>query len=190
MSEAQIVGEDWQNKFVPQLLGGLNLDANTESMQDNQFLQLNNLIYYKGNVEKDTGYADFGDVPSGVPGTLRNVHQHVTSSGTASTFAISDLTFYVLANSGANWHGVLLSGGGDSTIDINVSGTDVVIPIAATTNFTAGDRVAVEMDDGSHHISTIASVSAGISITIDDAVPGAGVVALFQNHRHHLHPQH
>jgi len=181
MGEAQVVGEDWQNKFVPQLLGGLNLDANTETMQDNQFLQLNNLIYYKGNIEKDTGYGDFGDVPSGVPGTFRNVHQHVTSSGTASTFAISDLTFYVLANSGANWHVVNISGGGSSTLDANVSGTDTVIPIAVTTNFAANDIVGIRLDDGSDHVSTIASVSSGVSITIDDAMPGSGVVATSGN---------
>jgi len=29
MGEAQVVGEDWQNKFVPSVLGGLNLNANT-----------------------------------------------------------------------------------------------------------------------------------------------------------------
>ena len=175
MSEAEIVGEDWQNKFVPSLIGGLNLNANTEAMQDSQFLQLNNLIYLKKDIVKDTGYADFGDVPSGVPGTFRNIHQHITASGTASTFAISDLTLYVLANSGANWHVVLLNGGGSTTTDVNVNGGDVVIPVAATTNLVANDIVGIRMDDGSDHVSTIASVSAGISITLDDAVPGSGL---------------
>ncbi|KKL54185.1 hypothetical protein LCGC14_2267940, partial [marine sediment metagenome] len=131
--------------------------------------------------EKDTGYADFGDVPSGVPGTFRNIHQHVTSSGTASTFAISDLTFYVLANSGANWHVVNISGGGSTTLDANVSGTDTVIPVAATANFAVNDIVGIRLDDGSDHVSTIASVSSGVSITIDDAVPGSGVVATSGN---------
>ncbi len=174
MAEAQITGEDWQNKFVPSLLGGLNLDANTESMQDNQFLQLNNLIYYKGNIEKDTGYADFGDVPSGVPGTFRNIHQHVTASGTASTFAISDLTFYVLANSGANWH--IVSNGVTTTIDLNVLQNDTVIPVASTVGFATSDIIGLALDDGSYHISTIASISAGVSITIDDAVPAAPTI--------------
>jgi len=181
MGEAEITGEDWQNKFVPDLLGGINLDSNTESMQDNQFLQLKNFIYHKKSIVKDTGYADFADVPSGVPGTFRNIHQHITASGAASTFGISNLSLYVLANSGANWHGVLLDGGGNTTIDANVSGTDVVIPVAATTNFIAGNRIALRLDDGSDHISTIASVSSGISITIDDAVPGSGVVATSGN---------
>jgi len=147
MGEAQVVGEDWQNKFVPQLLGGLNLDASTEAMRDNQFLQLNNLIYYKGNIEKDTGYADFGDVPSGVPGTFRNVHQHITSSGTASTFAVSDLSFYVLANSGANWHIVNIAGGGSTTLDATASQTQKEMPVTATTNFDVGDRIRLEYRD-------------------------------------------
>ncbi|KKK89328.1 hypothetical protein LCGC14_2734240, partial [marine sediment metagenome] len=55
MGEAEITGEDWQNKFVPDLLGGINLDSNTESMQDNQFLQLKNFIYHKKDIVKDTG---------------------------------------------------------------------------------------------------------------------------------------
>jgi heme-degrading monooxygenase HmoA len=181
MGELDLTGEDWINKTVPSLLGGLNLNSNTESMRDNEFLQLNNLIYDKNDIKKDTGYADFADIPSGVPGTFRNIHQHITASGTASTFAISNLSFYVLANSEANWHGVLLDGGENTTIDANVSGTDTVIPVAVTTNFATGDRIALRLDDGSDHISTIASVSAGVSITIDDAVPGAGVQATSGN---------
>lgn len=175
MAEADIIEEGWQNKFVPSLVGGLNLDSNTESMRDNEFLILDNLIYVKGDLQKDTGYADFADVPSGVPGIFRNIHQHITSSGTASTFAISNLSFYILANGGANWHIVLLLGGGNTVTDVNVNGGDVLIPVAVTTNFAASDIVGVRMDDGSDHVSTIASVDAGVSITLDTAIPGSGL---------------
>lgn len=181
MGEEQVVGFDWENLTIPQLLGGLNLNANSESMQRDQFLQLNNLVLSQGDIVKDTGYADFGDVPGGAPGTFRNIHQHITSSGTASTFGISNLTFFVLANSGVNWHGVQLNGGGSTTIDANVSGTDTVIPVAATTNFAVNDTIALRLDDGSDHISTIASIVSGVSITIDDALAGVGVVATSGN---------
>jgi len=181
MAEEQVVGEDWQNLTIPQVLGGIRLNTNSESMELNQFLQLNNMLLEKGNIRKDTGYADFADVPGGAPGTFRNIHQHITAGGTAATFGISNLSFFVLANAGANWHGVQLNGGGSTTTDVDVSGADTVIPVAATTNFAANDTIALTLDDGSHHISTIASISAGVSITINDALAGAGVVATSGN---------
>ena len=181
MPELDLTGEDWENKFIPNVLGGLVLNQNSESMQGNQFLTLDGLTYRDGDMIKDTGYATFGDIPGGAPGIFRKVFKHVTAAGVTNTFGISNLTFYILANSGANWHGVQLAGGGDTTTDANVSATDVVIPLTATTNFAANDTIALRLDDGSDHISTIASVSAGVSITIDDALGGAGVVATSGN---------
>lgn len=181
MPEVDITGDGWENKFVPEVLGGLVLNQNSESMQSNQFLTLKGVVYRDGDMIKDTGYGTFADIPGGAPGIFRKIFKHVTAAGVANTFAISNLTFYVLANAGANWHGVLLTGGGSTTTDANVSGTDTVIPLTATTNFAASDTIALRLDDGSDHISTIASVSAGISITINDALAGSGVVATSGN---------
>lgn len=176
MAEQDIISEGWQNKFVPSLVGGLNLNSNTESMRDNEFLTLDNLIYNKGDIQKDTGYDDFADIPSGNPGVFRNIHQHITASGTASTFAISNLSFYVLANSDTNWHIVKVAGGGDTTTDAGmIEGGDTIIPVASTTNFAVNDIVGVRMDDGSDHVSTIVSIVGGVSITLSDAVPGTGL---------------
>ncbi len=179
MPELDLTGEDWENKFVPDVLGGLVLNQNSESMRSNQFLTLKGMLYENGDMIKDTGYKTFADIPEGAPGLFRKAFKHTTASGVVSNFAISNLSFYVL--SGSNWHGVQLSGGGSTTTDANVSATDTVIPVAATTNFAANDTIALRLDDGSDHISTIASVSAGVSITIDDALGGTGVVATSGN---------
>lgn len=179
MPELDILGEDWENKPIADISGGLVLNQNSESMRSNQFLSLSGVIYRKGNMQKDTGYVDFADVPSGVPGIFRKEFKHISATGTANTFAISDLSFYVLANSGANWH--IVSSGVTTTIDANISGGNTVIPVAVTTGLVVNDIIGIELDDGSHHVSTIASVSVGISVTIDDVLPGSGVVGTSGN---------
>ena len=174
MPEIDLTGEDWENKFIPDVLGGLVLNQNSESMGGNQFLTLDGLVYRKGSMQKDTGYVTFADIPSGVPGVFRKEFKHETAAGVKNTFAISNLSFYVLANSGANWH--LVSNGVSTTIDVNVLQNDTVIPVTDTTGFNVADVVALELDDGSHHVSTVASISAGVSVTINDAVPSTPTV--------------
>jgi len=174
MPAIDLTGEDWENLFVPGVLGGQVLNKDSEAMQANQFLTLDGLVYQDNIMRKDTGYITFADIPSGVPGLFRRAFKHISATGVTNTFGISNLSFYVLANSGANWH-IVSNGGGATTTDVNVNGGDVIIPVTATTNFAANDIVGVRMDDGSDHVSTIASVSAGVSITLDDAVPGSGV---------------
>ncbi len=171
MPELDLTGEDWENKFVPDVLGGLVLNQNSESMRSNQFLTLKGMLYENGDMIKDTGYKTFADIPSGVPGLFRKVFKHTTASGTVSNFAISNLSFYVLANSGANWHIVNINGGGSTTLDATASQTQKEMPVTATTNFDVGDRIAVRLDDGSDHVSTIDSISAGVSVTIADGLP-------------------
>ena len=124
MPELDLTGEDWENKFVSNVLGGLVLNQNSESMQNNQFLTLDNMRYQDGDMIKDTGYKTFSDIPSGVPGVFRKVFKHETASGVVNTFGISSLSFYILANSGDNWH--IISGGTTTTTDGNVSGGDTV----------------------------------------------------------------
>jgi hypothetical protein len=61
-----------------------------------------------------------------------------------------------------------------TTLDVAASSTDTVIPVTSTAGFAVGDHVSVELDtstNGLWHHSTIASISAGVSITLDDAIP-------------------
>lgn len=58
-----------------------------------------------------------------------------------------------------------------TTLDVNEVTSDTVIGLTSTTGFEADQYVAIELDDGTYHQSRIASVNAGVSITIDHALP-------------------
>ena len=61
----------------------------------------------------------------------------------------------------------------DSTLDAAVVATDVIIPIASTTNFTVGKFVHIELDTGQYHKGEITSINSGVSVTLiaADAMP-------------------
>jgi hypothetical protein len=59
----------------------------------------------------------------------------------------------------------------ETTLDAAEVAGQTVLSVTATTNMTAGDSIMVEMDDGTFHLSTIASFSAGDTVTIADATP-------------------
>jgi hypothetical protein len=178
MPEQDILGEDWQNKFIPQVTGGIDLDDIPDIIDDGKFLQLDNMLYYKGELKKDTGYADFADV---VLGTPRKVIQHITAAGTANTFLITNTSLYRLNGAGTGWLVVQLAGGGDTTLSANASGGATSITVTAITNFADGDVIGIRLDDGTDHVTTINGAPAGSTINFDDAIPGSGVVATSGN---------
>lgn len=75
---------------------------------------------------------------------------------------------------------------GHTTIDVVEAASQTVISVAATTDsttnprssvtMTASDIIGIQMDDGTMHWSTIASISAGDTVTIDDATADTAAV--------------
>lgn len=75
---------------------------------------------------------------------------------------------------------------GHTTIDVVEAASQTTISVAATTDsttnprssvtMTAGDIIGIEMDDGTMHWSTIASISAGDTVTVDDATDDTAAV--------------
>lgn len=78
---------------------------------------------------------------------------------------------------------------GRTTIDAAEASGQTVISVTATTDtttypgttltMTAADIIGIEQDDGTIHWSTIASVSAGDTVTIDDATTAAAAVGKY-----------
>ncbi len=64
-----------------------------------------------------------------------------------------------------------------TTTDATVAAAATVIPVTATTGFSASDTMGVQLTDGYWHWSTVATISAGVSITINDAIPTGKSVA-------------
>lgn len=58
----------------------------------------------------------------------------------------------------------------ETTLDAAEAASQTVLSVTATTNATAADIIGIVLDDDTLHWSTIASVSAGDTITIDDGL--------------------
>ena len=59
----------------------------------------------------------------------------------------------------------------NTTLDGAASGT--TIPVTTTTGFVTGKAVALRLDSGLWHMTTVDSINAGVSVILDDAVPSA-----------------
>lgn len=178
MPREDLTGEDWENKFIPKVLGGLDLDDKADSMGDGTFFSLGNMIYWDGELRKDSGFVTFADVPLGTP---RKTIQHITAGGSANTFLITNTSFYRLNGAGTGWLLVQLNGGGQTTLTANASGGATTITVASIANFADTDVIAIRLDTGLDHVTTINGTPAGSTITLTDAIPGSGVVATSGN---------
>ena len=65
---------------------------------------------------------------------------------------------------------VAVSGGGSEVLSNNESIGDTLLEMAGTDNFAVGDKVVLDQDSAIEEVRTIASVNAGVSITVDALV--------------------
>ena len=80
-------------------------------------------------------------------------------------FQVNGTNQYFLGNSQA-----------ETIIDADEASGQTVISVLSTTGIVAGSKVAIELDDGNAHLSTVASVVAGDTIEINDSLPGASSI--------------
>ena len=170
------VQSEWQYKFIPDVLGGINISEPSISIEDNQFLIAKNVNYQHGRMNKESGYKTFGDVVRGEP---RGTYQFYLTDGTSHLMLITNDTVYKYDQS--EWQYVSDSTS-TTTVNDEMAG-NTVIEVNSTSGFSVSDYIALVLSDGTQHQTTIASISAGVSITIDDAIPsgkntGMGAIVL------------
>ena len=80
---------------------------------------------------------------------------------------------------------VAVSGGGSEVLSNNESISDTLLEMAGTDNFAIGDKVVIDKDSAIEEVRTIASVNAGVSITVDalvfDHASGAPVIEVTED---------
>jgi hypothetical protein len=94
---------------------------------------------------------------------------HIENDGTETLILITKATFYTW--NGTAW--IYPSDGTKTTVNGAQAPAETVIETAATAGFTAADFIGITLDDGTQHQTTIDSVQAGVSLTIDDGLPSA-----------------
>lgn len=159
-------------------LKGLDLSRNAQMIEKEFSRKAENLIFTEDGLETDNGIKQYQGPVDGVP---RRIWEHELISGSIEYLLITNTSLYRQVTS--QW--VPVNDGNSTTMDAGASATDVLIPVAATAGFSATDLVGVLQDSGAYHMSTVASVSAGVSITLDvglvsDAASGNAVVNAYE----------
>jgi len=159
------VSKEWEYHFIDNLIGGLNANVLDNMLADNESTTSVNLHFDRKLMKVDSGYAKFGGAVRGNP---RLDFQFYKTDGTSELLLVTDATLYVYQTS--EWRYV--SDGDITAITINAEAAgQTVIEASNTTNFVVADYIGIILSDGTQHRTTIASISAGVSITIDDAIP-------------------
>lgn len=156
--------QSWQYLQIPNLLGGINLSKTSDSIDNNQTLQLNNVSTISGVVTADTGYVTFGDTVVGQP---QLEYQFLRRSLLIETILITTNTVYKYNTTLLKWHLVRGTNTTTTTAGYAAGVTDIVV--ASATGFTTGALIAVVLDNGDKLQTTI-TVS-GTTFTLADAVP-------------------
>lgn len=157
--------DEWEYKYIPNFMKGLNTTKPKISIDDSHLTSAVNIFYEDDLIKKDSGYKQFST--STLRGYPRATYQFYLKDGSSYLLAITNDTVYAYIAS--EWQYVS-DGTSTTTTNDEVAG-QTVIEVPSTTGFTAADYIGIGLSDGTQHRTTIASIAAGVSITIADAIP-------------------
>ena len=182
--DSRQVGENlsWAVDTFPSLSAGVNLSAPDDLIDDQEATAIVNLSIRDGRVRSDSGFGEFG-ANTTLRGTPKAGTVYRNSSGVETFVLITDSTVYKYfagTDKGVDqFHYIRWAdniggraGNGFTTLDANENGGQTVISVAATDRFLVDDYVGIQLNDGTEHQSKVTAISAGATITIEDALPG------------------
>ena len=156
--------KQWQYTQVKNLLGGINLDAKPDMIQDDQAIQLDNIIAKAGGIGTDTGYAAFGLPVLGIPQTT---YEFLRQDLTSQLILITTKTVYKWNITFEEWQ--LIRGTAGTTTTASFGSGATVINVASAAGFSTGDSVGITLDNGQVFQSII--TVAGTNFTLATPVP-------------------
>lgn len=164
----------WEIKTFDGLTGGLNFADRSENLEDSESPNILNLFYRKDEVLVDTGYSEFLGVVRGIP---RAEIQFFLTDGSDISCLVTNDTFYVKI--GTQWQYPAGGDGTATTVAVAGVATNTTIKVVDDTGFGDGDFIAIELDDGTQHQTTINGAPAANVITLDDALPSSSAIGKY-----------
>lgn len=175
---------DWEILTIPILSGGLNTRGSPELIDGQETPRSENMSFREERTRSDLGYIQFADITLvSLHGQVQGVYQHRTAAGTTEDLLVTKLSLFSYNLTNDAWEikpgGVL--GDGNTTLSSGETLGTTVIRVADTVGFTVGKLVGIRLDDGTQDLTTVVSISAGVSITIftgltDDAASGLAMI--------------
>lgn len=161
----------WGVNTIPLFNKGLNTYTPDEELDDQFARVFLNVRFDDDRVLVDTGFKNLGDT---VRGTPRQAYEHETVSGVRTLLLVTNSTVYRYSLADDAWH--YISDGTSTTLTAAASSPDTTLTVASIAGFSDGDFIAVVLDSGDQHKTTVNGAPAGSTITITDPMPGnAGI---------------
>lgn len=159
--------EEWDYEFVGDLTNGIDLSATAHGVGARSLTQGDNIRFLRGQLLKDLGFVNLGDVILGRP---RASFEYFQADGSSFLILITDLRFYLWNSGSSDWDYV--SDGTDTTLTAGADSPDTTITVDSISGFSDGDPIGIRLDSGAQHRTTIDGAPAGSDIDLDDAMPG------------------
>lgn len=176
MPETFTEEDGWRKRGYQSFAGGLNASLDTSALEDDEVAVATNVVIFKKRLELERGYTTFG---STILGTPRTKVSFQLGNGTVKDILVTNVTVYVWNSVALEWQ--YISNATSTTLTANASAGNTTITVASISGFTAGEKIAIELDSGAQHRTTINGAPAGNTITLTDAFTGSGVVATSGN---------
>jgi hypothetical protein len=156
--------KDWDDLTVDNFFGGLVLDADSEVLEKNEFVEFDSYVIRDKRVKRDTGYTPYLGPVLGHP---RRQVAYILPNGTIHEILITDTTVYRAFN--GQWQYV--SSGTSTTLNANEAGGSTAINVTSIVGFADNDPVGIMLDTGQMHFSQVNGAPAAGIINIDDPLP-------------------
>ncbi|MAH45011.1 hypothetical protein CMI37_04230 [Candidatus Pacearchaeota archaeon] len=156
----------WEFANIPSFVGGLDTLLAADQIDESNTPRSSNVVLRQGRIEIDTGYTTLGSTVVGKP---RLVYRFIKANGSAELILITNSTVYKWDSTAAEWQ--YISNGTSTTLTADANATDLTLTVADITGFADTERIAIVLDTGAQHQTTVNGTPNGSTITITDAMP-------------------
>ena len=168
----------WAQYPLPSLIGGINTDERADVLRADQVVDALNLIVYKKELRRDTGYVTLGT--GTLDSKLKRTAQYITAAGGTQLIGITNGSVYIYNTTHSQWQYV--KGTTSTTLNGAQVATTTNLVVASSAGFLTGEKIGITLTDGTQQRDTITNVPDGTHITIGapgltgNASNGAAVV--------------
>lgn len=156
----------WSFGTVDGFLGGLNLSVDSTRIADEEAAELLNVVFSKMLTITDTGFVTAGIALASNP---RAVVKFPHAAATTEYILIADRGLYKWNATLERW--LILPGTNSTTASAGEPSGETSIAVTSGALFANGDRIALTLDNGDIHLTTVASGGTTNTLIITAAIP-------------------
>jgi hypothetical protein len=155
------------SKLVDKLMGGMDISMPASEIAENAFTAVQNLEFYQGVLQSDTGLVSYHGA---VRGTPQARFEFQTTAGIIEKLLITTKTCYVDNNAAAQWQ-YTADGVVNQTLQAATAAGSSSFQITSTASLVVNDYIGIILSDGTQLQTQVQSITDGTHLVATNAVP-------------------